>query len=216
MALKAETEAILTTFCREHSFSGAVRKDFLQAFSVMLQSYQNRGKLLICGNGGSAADADHIAGELVKAFRLKRPLTAENLHAFEPYGPKAVSMAKRLQGSLPAVNLCAHTALITAIINDLGADVIFAQQVLGYGHRGDVLLGISTSGNSEDVLDAGIVAKTKEMKTILLTGKDGGSGKSLFDISVIAPSDETSDIQDMHSVIYHVWCAMLESELWEK
>ncbi|QNK42428.1 D-sedoheptulose-7-phosphate isomerase [Caproicibacter fermentans] len=213
--MKEKTQALFQDFLQKQSFLSTIEQPVLQAFDMLLHSYQNQGKLLICGNGGSAADADHIAGELVKAFRLKRPLLKHQIQAYEVFGNEAVTMAEKLQGSLPAISLCAHNALLTAIINDLGSDVMYAQQVLGFGNSGDILLGISTSGNASNVLNAAIVAKTLGMKSILLSGKTGGKGKGLFDLSIIVPSDETSDIQDMHSVVYHALCAMLESEFWD-
>ncbi len=185
------------------------------AFNTLTSCFSQGGKLLVCGNGGSAADADHIVGELVKSFEKERPLDnllKGNLAAFGDVGEE---MSKKLQGGVPAISLCAHTALLTAVINDIGAEMIFAQQVIGFGKPEDVLLGISTSGNSQNVLLAGLAAKAKGMTTIALTGGSGGKMAELFDICIKAPSLQTACIQDFHSVIYHELCRLIENFFWK-
>lgn len=184
-----------------------IREEIWDAFEILRDAFAGGGKLLICGNGGSAADAEHIVGELMKGFHLSRELQKEEQ---EKYGP----MAKELQGALPAIALSSHTALSTAFSNDVNPRMTFAQQVYGYGRPGDVFLGISTSGNSKNVVYAAEVARIKEMKVITLLGNDGGQLKGLSDVAVIVPRKETADIQELHLPIYHALCAMLEDEFW--
>jgi phosphoheptose isomerase len=186
-----------------------------KAYEILNECYNKNGKLLICGNGGSAADCDHIVGELVKGFTKKRPLNENFKKKICGFGELGIEMSDKLQESLPAINLSAHLSLLTATLNDIGGEEVFAQQVVGYGNSNDVLIGISTSGNSANILKAGIVAKAKGMKTISFSGRDGGKMKELFDISLIMPSNITSEIQDKHSVIYHLLCEMLEVDRWD-
>lgn len=175
------------------------------ACDILCAAYEKGGKLLICGNGGSASDAEHIVGELMKGFNMKRPLDGEEKEAMGELGDY-------LQGALFAIALTGHPALSTAYLNDVNPKMVFAQQVYGYGRKGDVLLAITTSGNSENVLNAAKVAKAKEMKVIGLTGRDGGELKALCDICIIVPGDITADIQEYHLPVYHTICAMLEEK----
>ncbi|MDB4866939.1 MAG: hypothetical protein JWR03_1272 [Cohnella sp.] len=184
-----------------------------KAFDILRTCYQNGGKVLVCGNGGSAADAEHIVGELMKGFLLQRPvpesfrskLTAVDVDS-------AGYIAQYLQGALPAISLVSHTALSTAFANDAAPDLVFAQQVYGFGKPGDVLLGISTSGNSANVLHAMRVAKALGMSTIGLTGESGGRMKSLCDSAICVPYHLTPDIQERHLPIYHALCILIEEE----
>lgn len=189
----------------------SVRDSFIESYKVMLSTYENRGKLLVAGNGGSAADAEHIAGELMKRFRLPRPVDPqlrERLVSIDPVRGK--SLAKNLEQSLMAIPLVAHEALTTAYINDVDGYGVFAQQLLGFGRAGDVFLAISTSGNSENILNATVVAKAVGINIIGLTGVDGGKLKELADVTVRVPETETYKIQELHLPIYHAWCMMLE------
>jgi D-sedoheptulose 7-phosphate isomerase len=213
--MKDETKKVLQRYVSMYEFIGSMETAILEVFHALDASFRSGGKLLVCGNGGSAADADHIVGELVKGFTKKRPFSAEQKKLYEEYGTDGIVLADKLQGSLPAISLCAHTSLITAVINDIGGDEIYAQQVIGYGRRGDVLIGISTSGNSKNVLYAGMAAKTQGVKTIALTGVKASKMSAVFDISIRVPSCITCDIQDMHTIIYHILCAMVETELWD-
>ena len=181
----------------------STEKELMQAYRLMEESSESDGKLLVCGNGGSAADSDHIVGELMKGFYLQRALPKKEKEKFGDLGD-------RLQGALPAIALTNHSALSTAFMNDVDPSMVFAQQVYGYGRANDVLLGISTSGNSDNVLKAVRVGKAKGMRTIGLTGRDGGHLKELCDVCVIVPALITADIQELHLPIYHAWCAMLE------
>lgn len=186
----------------------------ISAFDVMSNAFLNYGKLLVCGNGGSAADADHIVGELMKGFLSKRPIGNELVNRLNSHDDSG-ELSNHLQLALPAINLSAHVALNTAICNDVSADIVFAQQVLGYGVAGDVLFGISTSGNSQNVINAAIVAKILDMKTIGLTGTDSGKMDEIFDIVIKVPSNFTSSIQELHLPVYHTLCAMLEEEIFQ-
>lgn len=182
------------------------------AYDALAATYHGGGKLLICGNGGSAADSDHIVGELMKGFELRRPIPAalrERLQAENP-GVGAY-LAEKLQGALPAIALTNHHALMSAISNDTAGDMIFAQQVLGYAKPGDAILGISTSGNSANVLHALRVARALDMRTIGLTGRSGGTMRDVCDVTVCVPYDRTLEIQERHLAIYHALCIMLET-----
>lgn len=212
--LRAGTERLLDQYCKKNEAVAAIRKPLQACVALLCERFENGGQLLVCGNGGSCADADHIVGELVKAFKLNRPLTAPLARTLQGQGPDGASLAEHLQDGLPAINLAAHNALLTAVVNDLGGEYIYAQQVAAFGREGDVLLGISTSGNARDVLHAGLVAKAKGMHTIGLTGRNGGEMKKRFELILHAGADTTEDIQDIHSVIYHAICACVEYQLW--
>lgn len=212
--LKSGTEAILDTYAKKSPALASVQESLGACVELITDCFQNGGQLLICGNGGSCADADHIVGELVKAFRMVRPLDTALSAALCKQGEFGAELVSCLQGGLPAINLGAHTALMTAMQNDVGGQYVFAQQVAAYGRRGDVLLGISTSGNSQNVLYAGAVAKAKGMKTVGLTGKTGGAMSHTFDLVICAGADSVEDIQDLHSTIYHAVCAAVEYQFW--
>ena len=179
-------------------------KDIEKALALMVDTYKNGGKILVCGNGGSASDADHIVGELMKGFLKDRKITDERI-------PQ--ELRGKLQGALPAISLSAHTSLMTATINDNDADMIFAQQVYGYAKENDLLIAISTSGNSKNVVNAVKVAKSLGVKAIALTGEAGGELKQLADVTICAPSTETYKIQEYHLPIYHYLCAKVEEEI---
>ena len=189
----------------------AVKGDITTAFNIIAASFSGGGKLLIAGNGGSAADAEHIVGELMKSFVKKRALPASFATALEKIDSESAEyLLPRLQPGLPAIALSGHTALNTAAINDIDGNITFAQQVYGYGSAGDVFLGISTSGNSKNVLYAAAAAKAKDMQVIALSGGNGGALKRLADVSIIVPETETYKIQELHLPVYHCLCLMLE------
>lgn len=195
----------------------AVRDDIEMVYKTLVECYENGGKVLIVGNGGSAADSDHIVGELMKGFVKKRAVSAEMYDALLAVDPvRGEALAKNLQGGLPAISLTAHTALNTAFANDRDPVMIYAQQVNGYGNPGDVFIGISTSGNAENVMYAAVTAKAKGMKVLALTGKDGGKLAKVADTSIIVPVQETYKIQELHLPIYHVLCLMLEERFYEE
>ena len=187
------------------------RQSIMDAYLLMEECYRHDGKLLIAGNGGSAADSEHIAGELMKRFRTPRPISlefAEKLKAVDR--EKGAALAENLECSLMAIPLVAHEALTTAYINDVDGLGVFAQQLFGYGREGDVFLGISTSGNSKNILNATVVARASGIKVIGLTGADGGELAKLADMAVKVPEMETYKIQELHLPVYHCWCLMLE------
>lgn len=202
---------------RRYPMLEVVKEDFINAYMVMEECYKNKGKLLVAGNGGSAADSEHIAGELMKRFKNPRPVSkefAKKLKSIDPVRGK--SLSENLECSLMAVPLVAHEALSTAYINDVDGLGVFAQQLFGFGRQGDVFLGISTSGNSKNVINAAIVAKALEIKIIGLTGADGGELAEIADVAVKAPETETYMIQELHLPIYHCWCLMLEDKFFGK
>ena len=188
-----------------------IRGQVLEAYEVMRECYEGGGKLLVAGNGGSSSDSEHIVGELMKGFIKRRPVTEEFAKALEAADPeRGPELAAKLQGGLPAIALTGHAALSTAYLTDVDGDLIFAQQLYGYGKPGDVFLGISTSGNSRNVVYAMAVAKAKGLKTIALTGRDGGIMGRTADVAVIVPETETYRIQELHLPVYHALCLMLE------
>lgn len=189
----------------------AVRQQITDAYGLLETCYAQGGKLLIAGNGGSCADAEHIVGELMKGFCKKRELPQELKERMAAEdGEHGRRLADCLQGGLPAIALNGHPGLSTAFANDVDADMVYAQQLCGYGCEGDVFLGISTSGNSKNVDYAVTVAKAKGIPVIGLTGKDGGKLGRRADVAIIVPEQETYKIQELHLPVYHVLCLMLE------
>ncbi|HKY54446.1 MAG TPA: SIS domain-containing protein [Anaerolineales bacterium] len=187
--------------------------DIQAAFDTLRTCYHSGGKVLTCGNGGSAADAEHIVGELMKSYLLKRPVPDEiraKLISTSPHDGDY--LANHLQGALPAISLVSQTSLLSAIANDTAADMVYAQQVYAYGREGDVLIGISTSGNARNVIHAMQVAHALKLHTIGLTGPTGGALKPLCDVCICVPGESTPLIQERHLPIFHVLCAMLEEE----
>ncbi|MGB7342355.1 MAG: SIS domain-containing protein [Phototrophicaceae bacterium] len=191
--------------------------DIDNAYQVLHQSFDAGGKLLICGNGGSAADSGHIVGELMKGFLSKRPIDDKMKAKLSQEKPEhGQYIAKQLQSALPAISLNAHSALASAINNDIAGDMVFAQQVYGYGRLGDSLLGISTSGNSSNVLYALHVARTLGLHTIGLTGRSGGEIRDYCDVTICVPYEDVISIQELHLPIYHAICVALESDFFDE
>lgn len=189
----------------------SARNDIVAAYLLLEESYENGGKLLVAGNGGSAADAEHIVGELMKGFKLPRKPEADFAEKLVEENQELGSvLAENLQGALPAIALDGHPALSTAYMNDCEPLLCFAQQGNGYGKSGDVFLGISTSGNSKNVLYAATTAHAKGMKVIGLTGAKDSKLKDMSDVCIKAPQTETYMIQELHLPIYHCLCLMLE------
>ena len=190
----------------------AVCKESIQiAYDTMRQAYTEGRKLLVCGNGGSAADSEHIVGELMKEFKLKREIYKNQAEAMKQIDPELGDiLARHLQGALPAIALTGHSSLTTAFMNDSNPELIFAQQVNGYGKAGDIFLGISTSGNSRNVLFAAVVAKAKGLKVIGLTGQKPCKLAQMADVCIQVPETETYKIQELHLPVYHCLCMMLE------
>lgn len=189
------------------------KEDVAKVFAVLSESYHNHGKLLICGNGGSAADAEHIVGELMKGFKSPRHLDEVSQSRLKNVDNGLGNLlAKNLQGALPAIALDGHPALTTAYINDCNPLLCFAQQVNGYGREGDVLLGISTSGNSQNIIYAAVTAKAKGMKVVGLTGAKDSKLSEFTDVCIQVPETETYKVQELHLPVYHCLCLMLEEE----
>ncbi|MEK0312754.1 D-sedoheptulose-7-phosphate isomerase [Cohnella sp. 56] len=186
------------------------RADIEAAFEAARSSFARGGKMLLAGNGGSAADCEHVVGELMKGFMLPRRLGSIERERFAAWGDEGAYMADRLQGALPAISLVSQSALATAYINDVAADMVFAQQVYGYGRPEDTLVVFSTSGNSANVVRAVQVARSLGLTTIAFTGRGGGRLAELCEVAIRVPSDRTPDIQERHLPIYHALCMMLE------
>lgn len=190
------------------------KENIVKAYEIMIECYKNKGKLLIAGNGGSAADAEHIVGELMKGFVEPRKLPKDFVDKLEAVDEEmGKELGDKLQGALPAIALVGHVALSTAYLNDVDPLLGFAQQLNGYGNEGDVFLAISTSGNSKNILYACVVAKAKGMKVVGLTGGTGGKLKDIADVTIVAPENETYKIQEYHLPIYHWLCLALEEEM---
>ncbi len=206
-----QAELILNELTSRYPALQAVRGDIEAAYGILKECYDGDHKLLIAGNGGSCADSEHIVGELMKGFRRSRPISEELKQAITAFDPDHESeWTGKLQNGLQAIALTGHPALSTAFANDVDAEYIFAQQVLGYGRPGDVFLGITTSGNSRNILKAAAVAKAAGMKVIGLTGRDGGKLRAAADCTIIVPEQETFKIQELHLPVYHALCLMLE------
>ncbi|MDR1129200.1 MAG: SIS domain-containing protein [Treponema sp.] len=185
------------------------------AGELLRKTVEQGGKVLVCGNGGSAADADHITGELLKSFRKKRPidpLLAEKLRALDL--EQGGRLAAALQGGIPAINLTGHTALTTAFGNDVDPLFVYAQQAFVYGSPGDVFWGITTSGNAKNVCNAALTARAKGMVVLGMTGSKGGLLKTLCDICITVPAEETYMVQELHLPVYHALCLYLEECFW--
>lgn len=209
--LEASLERHIDLLIERYTVLETCRQDLIDAYLVMEECYEHDGKLLIAGNGGSAADSEHIAGELMKRFKTPRPVTpefAEKLKEID--AERGADLAKNLERGLMAIPLVAHEALSTAYINDVDGLGVFAQQLFGFGRKGDVFLGISTSGNSKNVMSATVVARALGIKVIGLTGAKGGELASVADVAVKVPEIETYMIQELHLPVYHCWCLMLE------
>lgn len=208
---------MLNELIKRYPVLESIRDEIESAYKTLVECYENDGKVLIVGNGGSAADAEHIVGELMKGFVKDRPVSEEMCEALRSVDPeRAEGLIRNLQEGLQAICLNAHTSLNTAFANDKDPVMCYAQQVNGYGKPGDVFMGISTSGNAENVMYAAVTAKAKGMKVIALTGKDGGKLAKISDVSIIVPEQETYKIQEYHLPIYHALCLMLEERFYEK
>jgi len=205
---------LLQQFFERHKELAYLEVQVKQAIQVIVQAFRNGNKLLVCGNGGSSADADHIVGELMKGFEMKRNLLPSLQGILkEQYGERGAMLASALQQGLPAISLSAHTALLTAVSNDLGGEYIFAQQVAGYGKAGDVLWAISTSGNSVNVNNALMVAKASGLTTLGLTGETGGDMKPFCDVLLNVAGSATAGVQELHLPLYHLICRLIEKEM---
>lgn len=211
--MKSSTMKEIEILISEYPRLSVMRGDLLNALGVLIHCYKNSGKLLVCGNGGSAADSLHIVGELMKSFVLKRPMSIDISSCLKKSCPEEADYyISNLQGALPAISLVNEVGLITAYSNDMAPDLAFAQQVLGYGKTGDVLFAISTSGNSTNVIHAANIARALNMQVISLTGSTGGKLKDISNVLLAVPEKETYRIQELHLPIYHALCLALENE----
>ncbi len=188
-----------------------VREQIAQAYQMLKTCYENGHKILVAGNGGSGADSEHIVGELMKGFKKKRSLPEDMAKKLMEADQEAGrELAGKLQGALPAIALTGHPGLSTAFLNDVDGEMIYAQQVYGYGTEGDVLWAISTSGNAKNIHYACVTARARGIRILGLTGKDGGKLKQDADVAVVVPETETFKIQELHLPVYHALCLMLE------
>lgn len=193
------------------------REAILSSYEELIKCYRRGGKLLVAGNGGSASDSEHIAGELLKSFLFRRELQQDFSEKLEAcFGEKGRTLSKVLEGTYPVIPLTSMPAVSTAFANDVEPTAVFAQILSGLAHERDVFLGISTSGNSKNIVLALMVAKAKGVKSILLTGDNGGACREIADITICVPESETFKIQELHLPIYHALCAMVETELFEE
>lgn len=199
-----------------HPEAAYYQTDFFTVLEKLITCFEQGGKLMLCGNGGSAADCEHIAGELMKGFLKQRPLPKEQQDRLQAEGAEGELLAQKLQGALPCIALTGHPALTTAFSNDVEPSMTFAQQVWGYGRKGDVLLAISTSGNAKNVRLAVLAAKAQGVCTIGLTGRSGGKLLELCDLTLRVDETETYRVQEQHLALYHTLCAMLEAHFFEE
>ncbi len=205
--------AFIERLLREHPHLERCRASLGEAVARLAECFRGGGKLLACGNGGSAADAEHIVAELMKGFRSRRPLQAEQKAALGRRWPgEGAVLAGKLQAALPAISLVSQVSLSSAVSNDVGSEMVFAQQVFGYGRPGDVLVAISTSGNAANVLNAVKVARAFGLRTVALTGAGGALG-GICELSIAVPGADTAAIQENHMLVYHALCAAVEAEL---
>lgn len=209
--MKKSVEAHIRTLLQRYPELESVKESIGEAFDVLAECYEKQGKLLIAGNGGSAADSEHIVGELMKSFVLDRRVESGFASALcSVDATLGEVLSNHLQGALPAIALDGHLALTTAYMNDCEPLLCFAQQLYGYGKTGDVFLGISTSGNSKNILYAAVTARAKGMKVLGLTGEKESRLSAISDVCIRVPQTETYKVQELHLPIYHCLCLMLE------
>jgi len=207
-----DEDFILNKLCDRYPLLTSVRSNILQAAEMIIDSYAKGGKLLVCGNGGSSSDSEHLVGELMKSFELRRPVGADIAKKLtQVSGERGPFLAQKLESGLPAISLSSQTALTTAISNDIDANLIFAQQIIGYGCEKDVFIGISTSGNSQNIIDACITAKAMNLNVVGISGFTGGVMKDFCDVMINVPEKKTAYVQELHLPILHTLCQLIES-----
>lgn len=215
--LEANIQKHIDLLVQRYPVLDICKEDIEKAYRILEECYTHDGKLLIAGNGGSAADSEHIAGELMKRFKTPRPVPADFAEKLQEVDSvRGPELAKNLERGLMAIPLVAHEALTTAYINDVDGLGVFAQQLYGFGRPGDVFLGISTSGNSKNIMSATVVARALGLKVIGLTGEIGGELASVADVAIRVPETETFMIQELHLPVYHCLCLMLEGRFFGK
>lgn len=201
-------------FLKRYPILSATATEIRQATTMLVQGFRTGNKLLLCGNGGSCADCEHIVGELMKGFLLRRTLSSEQKQRMKQLCPQLEeNYLDRLQQAVPAIALPSFTALNTATCNDVDPELVFAQALMGLGKKDDLLLCISTSGNSTNVVAAALVAKALGLKVIGLTGQMGGRLRDICDVCICVPATETVQVQELHLPVYHYLCAQIEAQL---
>ena len=213
--MKAQARARITELISRYPKLSILDKQLKQSVEQLIRCYSAGNKIMVCGNGGSAADALHIVGELMKAFVCKRKLSEEWQKTFSKL-PDGKYISQNLQMAFPAISLVNEAGLLTAYANDVAPDMNFAQQVFGQGSAGDILFAISTSGNSENVLYAAEVAKAKSIQVIALTGQSGGKLREYADLLINVPETETFKVQELHLPVYHALCLAVEAEFYSE
>ena len=213
--MKARTEKILKEFFEGNSNLLAIKNNIYRAMEFLLDTVSNDGTIFVCGNGGSAADSQHIAGELLKSFCLKRPITKKFREDLESSLADGKLIADNLQGGIRCIPLDSFVSFQTAFSNDCDGKFSYAQLLQVFAKPKDSLISISTSGNSKNCLYATLVAKILNLHTISLTGSKGGKIKDVADISICSPSDICFNIQEYHIKVYHLLCLVLESETFD-
>lgn len=210
--MKSSTLRILEDLINRYPCLSETKNDVLEACLIIENVYTNGNKLLVCGNGGSAADSEHIVGELMKKFMKNRPIDGDLYEKLSSFGEDGKKLQSALEGSLRAISLTSDVALSTAFSNDKDPLCTFSQQLYGLADEGDALLVLSTSGNSENCVLAATLSKAMGLKTIALTGKTGGKLSGICDVTVKVPETQTFKVQELHLPVYHCLCAMLEEE----
>jgi len=214
--MKPSTNMILTQLIERYPCLANIKGEIEAAYELLITCFEAGHRVYLCGNGGSAADSEHMAGELLKCFKIPRPMPDDFKAKLSAYGEDGEMLANNLEGGLPVVSLTGHVAFSTAFQNDNTPALVFAQQVNAYGQEGDVLVAFSTSGNSKNCIYAAICAKARGMKVITLTGGAGGKLAPMSDVAVIVPAKETYAVQELHLPVYHCLCAMLEEQVFGK
>jgi len=186
------------------------RNDIEKAVEIIIACYERKGKLLICGNGGSCADSEHIVGELMKGFLKKRPLPEKQRKEMVNNFPETADLLNKLQGGLAAISLPSFNGLNSAFCNDVDPELVYAQSLLALARPEDVFLGLSTSGNSKNVVNAAMIARGLGIKVITMTGESGGKLKELSDVCIRVPATDTYQVQELHLPVYHAICATVE------
>lgn len=211
--MKDSAIKILDDTLMRHPRLEGQRQNILSAFEILQNCVKSGGKILICGNGGSAADSEHIAGELLKRFKKQRKIEETVLRNLSQFGDEGSKLSMSLEGAIPAISLTSHLSFSTAFVNDKEPLMVFAQQLYALGQKGDVLISLSTTGNSKNCVYAIMTAKAKGIKTVSLTGQDESRMSALSDITIRVPETETYLVQELHLPVYHCLCAMLEEEI---
>ncbi|MGN0854461.1 MAG: SIS domain-containing protein [Kiritimatiellia bacterium] len=211
--MKDGTHAIFDDLFTRYPMLDGCRSDIAAAFDILLATYRAGGKVMVCGNGGSASDSEHLVGELLKRFRRHRDIPETLKARLRTLGAEGERLAERLEGALAAVSLVSMTGILTAFANDVGWDDAYAQQLLGLTRPDDTLVVLSTSGNARNCIAAAVLARALGVKSIALTGSTGGRLRDICDVTLRMPATETYRVQEYHLPVYHALCAMLEAEL---